>query len=230
MTLQFVFFDLDGTLIDTAGEITEATNRALAMDNISPLPRELVQNWIGKGTAWLFSQALESATGEGSQQGARFQRLYPEFLKQYEIVTGQLSEPFSDMEKVLALIKKEGVKLGVVTNKERSLTLQLLDHLNLTHYFDVVVAGGDAKRGKPYPDPLLLALEKAGVDRSGILFVGDSINDVEAARAAQISIWAFTHGYNHGLPISEANPDRVINGFNDLYEQLKTEFTFLPIH
>ncbi len=230
MTLKYIFFDLDGTLIDTAAEITEATNRALAVDQIAPLPRQAVQNWIGKGTAWLFTQALNHATGKISEESEQFKRLYPEFLRQYQLVTGQFSEPFSDMEKVLSLLKKEGLKLGVVTNKERALTLQLLEHLQLMHYFDVVVAGGDAKRGKPHPDPLILALEKAGVVADEILFVGDSINDIEAARAAHISIWAFTHGYNHGVPIIEAHPDRVINGFNDLYIQLKTTFTFSPIH
>lgn len=230
MTLKYILFDLDGTLIDTAAEITEATNRALAFDQLPALKREEVQNWIGKGTAWLFSKALARSTGESSQESEQFKRLYPEFLKQYQLVTGQLSEPFCDMEAILSLIKQEGIKLGIVTNKERSLTLQLLEHLKLTHYFDVVVAGGDALRGKPHPDPLLLALDQAGISRDEVLFVGDSVNDVEAARAAQISIWAFTHGYNHGLPISDAKPDRVINGFTDLYTQLKTTFTFLPIH
>jgi phosphoglycolate phosphatase len=117
--------------------------------------------------------------------------------------------------------------LGVVTNKDRRLTVKLLTALNLDPYFEIIVAGGDAPRGKPSPDPLFLALEKTNTTAQQTLFVGDSQNDVQAARAAGIAVWAFEHGYNHGEPIQTANPDEVLADYNHLARALGV--TLVPL-
>ena len=218
---RFIMFDLDGTLIDTAGEITEAVNRTLAEARLSPLPLEQVSGWIGKGTAWLFGHALAAATGGRSGHDSDlFEQYYPRFLALYAEVTGQLSSPYPGVPDALAALHRSGCQLGVVTNKERSLTLQLLDRHGLRHQFDVLVAGGDTPRGKPSPEPLQLALRHAGVAAGEALFVGDSSNDVQASRHAGVTVWAFNHGYNHGEPIATAGPDAVIDSFEDLMARL----------
>ncbi|MDE2344164.1 MAG: phosphoglycolate phosphatase [Betaproteobacteria bacterium] len=218
---RFIMFDLDGTLVDTASEIAEAVNRTLGEAGLPALPVEQIRNWIGKGTAWLFGNALTTATeGREGPKSLLFEQLYPRFIQHYAAVNGEYSAPYPGAQAVLKDLRQAGCRLGVVTNKERSLTLQLLERHALNTQFDVVVAGGDTPQGKPSPLPLQLALKRAGVEQQEALFVGDSSNDVQASRNAGVAVWAFNHGYNHGEPIAAAGPDAVLDSFEDLETRL----------
>lgn len=214
---RFIMFDLDGTLVDTAGEIAEAVNRTLAEADLPGLPADQVRNWIGKGTAWLFGNALAvTSDGRNGPKSPLFEQYYPRFIQNYTAVNGKYSAPYPGAQAVLKALHDAGCRLGVVTNKERSLTLQLLECHAFTPLFGVLVAGGDTPQGKPSPMPLQLALERAGMAARDALFVGDSSNDVQASRRAGVAVWAFNHGYNHGEPIAAAGPDAVIDSFEEL--------------
>ncbi|NDU91026.1 MAG: phosphoglycolate phosphatase [Ferrovum sp.] len=218
---QFIMFDLDGTLVDTAAEIAEAVNLTLREDGLVTIPVAQVRDLIGKGTAWLFGNALQAATGDaGIRTSARYARLYPRFLQHYAEGTGHISIPYPGVKNALLGLHQSGYRLGVVTNKERSLTLRLLDCHGLSKAFEVLVAGGDTPQGKPSPLPLQLALRQAGVQAGDALFVGDSSNDVEASRHAGVAVWAFNHGYNHGKPIASSSPDAVLDNFAELMARL----------
>ena len=218
---RFIMFDLDGTLVDTAEEIAEAVNLTLREESLPTIPAMQVRDWIGKGTAWLFGNALEVATGDaGIRTSARYSRLYPRFLQNYADLTGRMSTPYPGAKTALRDLHQSGYLLGVVTNKERSLTLRLLDFHGLSDAFEVLVAGGDTPQGKPSPLPLQLALRQAGVPAGEALFVGDSSNDVQASRNAGVAVWAFNHGYNHGESIASAGPDAVLDSFAELMARL----------
>ncbi|MDE2259132.1 MAG: phosphoglycolate phosphatase [Betaproteobacteria bacterium] len=218
---RFIMFDLDGTLVDTASEIAESVNRTLGEEHLPALPPALVRNWIGKGTAWLFGKALEAATGDTQiRSSALYTRLYPRFLQNYADLTGLLSTPYPGVKNALSKLHQSGCRLGVVTNKERSLTLRLLERHGLTKAFEVLVAGGDTAQGKPSPLPLQLALQQAGVSAGESLFIGDSSNDVQASRNAGVTVWVFNHGYNHGESIDLSAPDAVLDSFAELTERL----------
>lgn len=218
---QFIMFDLDGTLVDTAAEIAEAVNLTLREDQLPTIPATQVRNWIGKGTAWLFGNAMQAATGDADiRASARYARLYPRFLQNYAEGTGRMSTPYPGVESALKSLHQSGYRLGVVTNKERSLTLRLLDCHGLSETFEVLVAGGDTPQGKPSPLPLQLALRQAGVEAGDALFVGDSSNDIEASRNAGVAIWAFNHGYNHGESIASSSPDAILDNFSELMARL----------
>ena len=218
---RFIMFDLDGTLVDTAAEIAEAVNLTLREAGLPPIPAAHVRDWIGKGTAWLFGNALEAATGDaGIRNSARYAHLYPRFLQHYADLTGRMSTPYPGAKTALQALHQSGYLLGVVTNKERSLTLRLLDFHGLSDTFDVLVAGGDTPQGKPSPLPLQLALRQAGVPAGESLFVGDSSNDVLASRNAGVAVWAFNHGYNHGESIAASGPDAVLDNFAEFMARL----------
>lgn len=220
---QLILFDLDGTLVDTATEIAEGVNRTLKEDGLPACATADITGWIGKGTGWLFGNALQAATGDAAVRSSPlYTRLYPRFLHNYAAVTGQFSAVYPQAREALRQLSAAGARLGVVTNKERRLTVQLLQAHRLADTFEVLVAGGDTAHGKPSAEPLLLALQQAQVATENCLFVGDSRNDVEAARNAGISVWAFNHGYNHGEPIASTNPDAVINSFTELLERLRS--------
>ncbi len=219
--LRFIMFDLDGTLVDTAGEIAESVNRTLGEEHLPAQAPAQVRNWIGKGTAWLFGKSLEAATGDPHvRSSALYTRLYPRFLQNYADLTGRSSTPYPGAKTALAELRQSGYRLGLVTNKERSLTLRLLECHGLTKNFEVLVAGGDTAQGKPSPLPLQLALQKAGVSAEESLFIGDSSNDVQASRNAGVTVWAFNHGYNHDEPIALSAPDAVFDSFAELTERL----------
>ena len=106
--------------------------------------------------------------------------------------------------------------IGCVTNKAGSFTATLLRDLGLADYFDLVISGDTLPKKKPDPMPLLRAAQHFGVSPAQSLMVGDSINDVKAARAASFQVACVNYGYNHGHDIREAEPDAVIDSLADL--------------
>ncbi|NDU86270.1 MAG: HAD-IA family hydrolase [Ferrovum sp.] len=228
---RFIMFDLDGTLVDTAEEIAHSVNQTLQEAGFDPLPHSDIREWIGKGTAWLFGQALESVTGnEDVRESLLYEQYYPRFLQVYHDLTGVHSLPYEGAPEALAQLRQAGCRLAVVTNKDRGLSQRLLESQGLTSAIDLLVGGGDTPEGKPSPQPLQKALRDAGSTPGEALFVGDSSNDVVAARRAGVPIWAFNHGYNHGEPIAQANPDVVLDGFADLLQRLGLVASSTPLH
>ncbi len=108
--------------------------------------------------------------------------------------------------------------LGCVTNKAGSFTADLLAAMGLAEYFELVVAGDTTPRKKPDPMPLRYAADHFGLDCADCLMVGDSANDVKAARAAGFRVVAVPYGYNHGYSIHDCNPDRVVADLRELAE------------
>ena len=104
----------------------------------------------------------------------------------------------------------------MVTNKNALLTERLLAELSFDHYFDTVIAGDTAKRPKPSADPVELALCRLQLTPNETLFVGDSNTDVEAARAAGVSVICVTYGYSHGISVDQLGADGTIQSFLDL--------------
>lgn len=149
---RFIMFDLDGTLVDTAEEIAHSVNQTLAEAGLEPVAAELVREWIGKGTAWLWARTLEEVTGNsGSQSAALYEQYYPRFLEVYHDLTGHYSVPYPGAQVALSRLRQAGCALAVVTNKDRSLSIRLLDSQGLTQAVDWLVGGGDTAEGKPSP-------------------------------------------------------------------------------
>ncbi len=223
-----IMFDLDGTLVETAPEIAESINRTLDLAGLPRLDNALIKNWIGRGTAWLFGHVLEYSTKDPHiRESDTYAHYYPLFLEIYSELSGQLSQPFDGAFVCLDSLKEKGYSLAVVTNKDRPLTERLLNQLNMNHWFDIVVAGGDTPLGKPSAQPIQLALQKAHQVADQSLFIGDSRNDVHSAKNAGVPIWVFSHGYNHGEPIEQENPDLVLHHFNDLIHCLSVHSSTL---
>ncbi|QKE40931.1 MAG: HAD-IA family hydrolase [Ferrovum myxofaciens] len=218
---RLIMFDLDGTLVDTAMEIAHSVNQTLAEAGFDPLPPELIREWIGKGTAWLFATVSQQVTGQDKERASQvYDQFYPHFLQVYHDLTGLHSRPYPGAPEALEILRAAGCQLAVVTNKDRDLSQRLLDSQGLAQAIDILVGGGDTPEGKPSPQPIQKALVDAGLSAQDALFVGDSSNDVQAARRAGVTVWAFNHGYNHGEPIVTANPDRVLDSFPELLQQL----------
>lgn len=211
--LGLVMFDLDGTLVATAGEIQDAVNDTLQQFGLPLVAEQQVQDWIGHGTRTLLAHAIAFAAGTSEhlvRASDSFETLGAEFARHYERRCGTRSRLYPHVREVLGELRRHGVRLAVVTNKEQAFTELVLNRHGLAPLLDAVLSGDTAPAKKPDPGGLRACMAAFGAEPAACLFVGDSSIDVAAARAAGVRVWAVGYGYNMGQPIAEAAPDRLL--------------------
>ncbi|MBL8658670.1 MAG: phosphoglycolate phosphatase [Rhodospirillales bacterium] len=208
-----VVFDLDGTLIDSAPDLRTALNRLLAAEGRRPLALAEVVAMIGDGAARLVERAF-AATGEPA--GATVSELTRRFLALYEPHAADETRPVEGVPEALAALRTAGLRLGICTNKPERATWTVLRALGLADHFTAVV-GGDSVPGARKPDPAMVfaVLERLGANPSEAVMVGDSGNDVAAARAAGLPVIVRAGGYT-AIPAAALGADRVIDDVADL--------------
>ena len=193
---------------------------------------ERVVTWIGNGADVLIQRALtwarqERAALRASQgkpsvdhddipQAEQQTILRKLFDRYYGEVAEEGSFLFPAVADTLGALHAKGLPLALVTNKPTPFVAPILASLDIAKYFTVVIGGDDVKNKKPHPEPLLLVAEKLGLASAELLFVGDSRNDIQAAKAAGCSSIGLTYGYNYGEPISQSEPDYIFDQFNEL--------------
>jgi len=220
MTLRIpalVLCDLDGTLVDTVPDISQAADNMMLQLGLPPRGEAAVRTWIGNGIESLVKRALLGQMA-GEPDEALFQRAFPLFKQAYAACNGQHSILFSGVREGLTWLKAQDFALGCITNKAEQFTLPLLASLELEDYFSLVISGDTLPKKKPDPLPLLYSAEFFKVDPRQALMIGDSVNDVQAARAAGFQIICVPYGYNHGEDIRLAKPDMVIESLAMLPE------------
>ncbi len=215
MTCLFdlVMFDLDGTLVETAPEIADAVNDTLRRFDLPEVTQQQVNDWIGHGTRTLLIQALAFAgkTDVAAVSASDSLTLIgAEFDNSYQRRCGTRSRLYPQVRETLAALRRQGVKLAVVTNKESRYTRTVLDAHQLAPLLDCVVSGDSLPTKKPDPAGIQGCLAQFAVSPHQALFVGDSSIDVATARNAGVAVWALPYGYNMGQPIEACAPDRVI--------------------
>lgn len=215
---QIVGFDLDGTLLDSHGDLARAVNYTLGIEGRRTLPVAEVRDLIGGGAKKMLAKALD-VTG-GAVPDARFEELHQSLLDFYENNIAVETRLFPGGEAMLDGLAARGVKVAVVTNKLERFALSIFDQLGLTDRF-VTVIGGDTLgpgRAKPKPDLLHLMLERAGAGRAA--YVGDTTYDTMAAAAAGLPCVAVSFGFND-LPPAELGAAAVIDHFDELIPALE---------
>jgi len=203
---EAVFFDLDGTLADTAPDLAGATNRLLIEEGREPLPLEKLRPHVSHGATGMLRTAF--SIEPGTEAHAHYSK---RFLAHYEQVLCVATRLFDGMEDVLLKLEACGIKWGVVTNKRQRYTLPLIAALELDKRASCIVSGDSAPLPKPAPDTLLLACSLSGVTPSRCVYVGDDLRDVQAAKAAGMPVVAAAYGYlGDTLPIQHWGADAII--------------------
>ncbi len=219
-SVKAVVFDLDGTLIDSAPDLRAAVNRMLAEQDRRGLDLDEVTAMVGDGVHKLVERAL-AATGDGAPAAGEIARATRRFLKFYEGHGAVLTRAYAGAVETLECLRGEGYALGICTNKPHGATCEILGALDLEGYFSAVL-GGDTLDGVRKPDPrhLLAAVERLGAAPENAVMVGDTENDVAAARGAGVPMIAVAFGYAK-VPVAELGADAVIGHFDELPEAIR---------
>ncbi|HRX60927.1 MAG TPA: phosphoglycolate phosphatase [Candidatus Competibacter sp.] len=210
-----IFFDLDGTLVDSVPDLTAAVNVMLRQLGLPAREEAQVRTWVGNGMDNLLHRALTNDMA-GQAEPELFARAKPLYKTAYADHISVYSELYPGVREGLAELRDAGFPMACVTNKLVEFALPLLKQLGIDHFFATVVGGECIPRPKPAPDALLLCAERLEVPVDRGLMVGDSLNDVGAARNAGCSVVCVPYGYNHGRDIREARPDVVIDSIAEL--------------
>jgi len=210
-----VGFDLDGTLADTAPDLTAALNHALVTLGRSTVPAESVRHMVGHGACALLAKGL-SATGDFHED--LVDRGFPIFLEYYEAHIADGSRAFDGVETALDTLAARGVTLAICTNKLESLARRFVTEIGWDGRFVAIVGGDTTPSAKPNPEPLLHMIERAGGGRAA--FVGDSISDTGAARAANVPCVGLTFGFSDRPP-EQLGADILIDHFDHLIPALE---------
>jgi phosphoglycolate phosphatase len=206
--IRSVTLDLDGTLVDTVADLAEAANRMLAELGEPSRTVDEVRSFVGKGIPKLVERCLDRG------ELPSFDRLHAAhevFKRHYAEVNGVASTIYPGVMEGLEYLKERGVHMGVITNKANVFTDQLLERLGLTSYFAVVVGGDTTPNKKPHPDPVLYACDALGSRPEENLHIGDSMNDIEAARAAGSPVYCVPYGYNEGEEVDSDDCDALVS-------------------
>jgi phosphoglycolate phosphatase len=212
-----LLFDLDGTLLDTASDIARALNRTLEEHGIAALEVREVSRMIGRGSPMLIERAA-AARGRNLRESDKTAMLERFFRHYAELEESDESDaaPYPGARETLRALHESEVPIAVVTNKHFRFANGLLHRLNLKRWINLVIGGDTCDRRKPDPKPLLFACESLGVAPERSIMVGDSINDVKAARAARIPIVCVPYGYNEGQDPRSLDCDAMLETLADL--------------
>lgn len=200
-----MIFDLDGTLIDSAPDITAAVNSALASYGIE-IDAATARRFLGDGARKLIERVL--GAHDLTADAAEVERLTADFTTRYQARPCQDSMVFDGAREALAALHADGVRLAVCTNKPQPIADRVIAHLGLDRYMDVVIGAGTHPL-KPDPAPLLACLDALAVDAGAALYIGDMAVDRQAGHAAGLPVLLAEFGYA-GEPVAELGADGVL--------------------
>lgn len=212
MKYKYVFFDLDGTLLETLNDILTAVNTTLDYFNYPVhFDYEPGKRLLGNGARKLVERALESLNLPDEKVDEFLKVYLPNYLK----FQGTTTEPFVGVVDTLNKLNNDGVKLFIVTNKPQPMTDDIVSRL-LPNVFLEIIGQSDKYKIKPDPEVINVMCEKYNINKKEVLFVGDSLPDLEFAKNGEVDSALCTYGYAQYTDDLLAKATYVINRFDEL--------------
>ncbi len=211
---ELVIFDLDGTLVDSSGDIAWAANRTLREMGYGEMPAEDIKARIGWGVTSLLDKVLPE---EARSDLDRAKRIFLGYYGEHLLVE---TEPYPGTLDTLRHIDLTGRKMAVATNKPVELAERIIEGLGMKRYFGVVIGGDSVSNKKPHPEPLLAAIDVIGATRDETVFVGDSAIDCEAGRRAGVRTIGAGYGFRGREALKGCGCELVIDRIDELKEIL----------
>jgi phosphoglycolate phosphatase len=225
MLASALVLDLDGTLVDTAPDLAQATNHVLALHGRRAVSLDEIRSLVGHGARTLIRRSFALTGGELAED--LVEPLFDAFIDYYGSHISERSRPFPGAVALLDGCRRAGIKLAVCTNKQEGLSLKLLAELNLSGYFSAVVGADTLGVAKPDPAPYREAVRRAGASVPASLMVGDSGTDVLLARAAGVPVIAVSFGYCD-RPVVEFEPDHLVDHFDEIWPLVRARLVVAP--
>lgn len=197
-SIELVIFDLDGTLVDSIPDLTDAVNEFLRASGRPDLAMDDVRRLVGKGARNLVERALGNGTEEEVEKALAI------FLAYNEAHIADKTIMYPGVAETLLELRRQGIRMAVVTNKTEFLSRKLLNVIGIDQSFDIILGADSLPFRKPSPEPVLKALADLHIAPSGAIMVGDSINDIAAGRAAGVVTVGCTFGYGSEAELAQA--------------------------
>jgi len=209
--IKLICFDLDGTLVNSVPDLRLSLNAMLDDLKLPHVNDLIVKTWVGNGIPKMVERCLEHVESQYSLEAAItiFEGYYQQFLNTE-------SGLYPTVKSTLFKLQDKGYKIALVTNKAEQFLPELLRYFGINRCFDLLLGGDTLAKNKPDPMQVDYACEYFNVEKSQVVMVGDSRNDIYAGQNAHVKTIALTYGYNYGEPIGDINPDYIINHFDEL--------------
>ncbi|MEM9107097.1 MAG: phosphoglycolate phosphatase [Pseudomonadota bacterium] len=217
MHTPLVIFDLDGTLFHTAPDLLDSLNNTISSIGLEAVGFEDMTYLVGSGARAMINKALE--LHGTSVDDNELERLFDLFLDHYGRSMPGRSALYPGAADAMDRLNEAGMLMGVCTNKTESVALKLLDLTGQLPRFKVVTGGNTFAVRKPDPQHLLQTIEMAGAHPSAAVMIGDSVNDIAAAKDAGIPSIAVPFGYS-AEPVETFEPDHIMQHYDELTPQL----------
>lgn len=220
MTIQnkeVLLFDLDGTLVDSAPDLAVALNKTLKDLDKAEFDLATIRTWVGNGAKVLVDRGLSGSEIIDSNLDQELaDKALSIFLKYYSDFICVDTAFYPGVKEGLIAFKEAGYRLGIITNKPEALIQPILNGLGGGDIFELLIGADTLAEKKPHPLPLLHAVEYFDSSLEKCLMVGDSKNDILAAKAAKMDSVGLTYGYNYGENIADNNPEWCFDTFEEL--------------
>lgn len=217
MSSPLVIFDLDGTLIDTAPDLIDSLNHTIASADLAPVTFDDLTHLVGQGARVMIKRAFELR--KVKLEEAETDALFGIFVEHYRQNMPGKSRPFPGVVECLERLAAAGMTLAICTNKSEALALPLIEALGLSNHFAAITGGDTFPVRKPDAAHIFGTIEKAKATRDHAVMVGDSINDILAAKNAGVPSIGVDFGYSD-VPITSLSPSTVISHFDALTVEL----------
>jgi len=218
---QLLIFDLDGTLVDSAPDLANAINLMLDAIGREQFPVAKIRSWVGNGAQVLVERALSGDSEISSSLAPEFvAKALDVFLAIYRDNVCIDSVLYRGVQETITSLASRQYRLAIVTNKPFEFVAPILQQLGLDNVFEMVLGGDSLAKKKPDPLPLNYLSEQLDVPPAQCLMIGDSKNDIVAAKRANMQSVGVTYGYNYGEDIAIYEPDFVANEFSQLLDCL----------
>ncbi len=219
---EVLLFDLDGTLVDSGPDLALAVNRTLKDLNRATFDQETIHHWVGNGAKVLIERALSGSSTIDKQLDVPLaQNALTIFFEHYQQCLCIESVLYDDVKKGLFTLKAAGFRLAIITNKPAVFIQPILTGLGIDNVFELLIGGDTLSEKKPHPAPLHYALQQLNVVAEQCVMIGDSKNDILAAKAANIDSAGLTYGYNYGEDINQYQPQWCFDTFGELLSALE---------
>ena len=222
---KVILFDLDGTLIDSAPDLALAINHMLTEVSYPTFSEKLICSWVGNGANVLVRRSLSGSSEiDNNLDNDLIEQSLQLFLSFYKDNLCIKTKLYPNVAASLKILKAQGYRLAIVSNKPFAFIEPILIALGLEGLFEILLGGDSLENRKPDAQPLLHIAQALNVSVEECLMVGDSKNDILAAKAANMESIGLKYGYNYEEDIALYQPEAVFDDFSDIIATLSPDY------